>query len=677
MICGGDVLRIKLEFNPDRHLVMGMIDSCMDYFRQEDSPVEYGLKNALKTNDILTIFNIGERCWRSAMQRRQCWEQRLREEAEEREQVEQRIVEILRLYCCIPGKRVICRELIARYGIRISLKRVKKIMDGMRLVSSIPYHNPYKFEAVHDHPQTAPANRVNQNFFVAPRKVILTDITYLYYQDKSEQKQVFYLCVFKDAFTAEILGYATSEYMDVALVQEAYDLMMKLHGDELKKQPGVFLHSDQGSQYLSTTFRKILTDDNFIQSCSRRGNSQDNAPCESFFQKLKYRLKDPMFLCTSYETSSEVVKGYIRSYNSEFVQMCLGGLSPENFYRYAVTGIYPFSDYFGVLPEIVTTEEIQNKLLRQRLVNRAAAAMQRRKGIRAEIDRETLGGSGGGVAHDTEYDPVKRVLNDINLLELQKGWEQAIITGIEEVREYLPGQSEMAEEKVNFLDELLRKANLALEYMGKLLPAELQALSRPGSWEGIQWLDYARDMKGLFDYKPLHIFRNDFQKLLRKDRFYAGEYQRFSLFKVPVYIHHDQISHMDVIGIERREPPAVRTVCQFNILRLHRLGSMLSQKGGSDLIGQFPLFHGSLKRFVLKVLPVIPRNHPERHINDHNRAVKQLVQVLRQQPESVCMKEIIKEILQVHLLSPLCDAHNSCRHYYTFSMVKTQRKRVK
>ena len=167
------------------------------------------------------------------------------------------------------------------------------------------------------------------------------------------------------------------------------------------------------------------------------------------------------------------------------------------------------------------------------------------------------------------------------------------------------------------------------------------------------------------------------QKLLRKDRFYAGEDQWFSLFKVPVYIHHDQISHVDVIGIERRESPAVRTVCQFYILRLHRLGSMLSQKGGSDLIGQFPLFHGSLKRFVLKVLPVIPRNHPERHINDHNRAVKQLVQVLRQQPESVCMKEIIKEILQIHLLSPLCDAHNSRRHYYTFSMVKTQRKRVK
>ena len=508
------MLRIKLEFNPSRQVFMGMVDSCMDYFGRKEAPAEYGLKNALKTCEILTIFNIGERCWRSALQRRLCREERLKAETAGREQIEEKIVEILRRYCCIPGKRVIHRELVARYGISISLKKVKKIMDGMRLVSSIPYHNPYKFEATHDHPQTAPANWVNQNFFVAPRKVILSDITYLHYQDKAGEKQVFYLCVFKDAFTAEILGYATSEHMNVALIQEAYNLMMKLHGCELKKEPEVYLHSDQGSQYLSTTFRKLITDDNFIQSCSRRGNSQDNAPCESFFQKLKYRLKDPMFLCTSYETLSEVVKGYIRNYNSEFVQMCLGGLSPENFYRYAVTGIYPFSDYFGVVPEIGTTEEIQNKLLRQRLEKSVAAALQSRSGN--SIDQYLLGGSGGGIEPDTEYDPVKRVTNDINLLELQKKWEQTIIDGIQTIQDYLPEHSEAAEQQVSFLDDLLRKANQALKNMNNLLPAELQALSKPGSWEGIPWLAYAKDMTELFDYKPLHIFRTDFQKLLRR-----------------------------------------------------------------------------------------------------------------------------------------------------------------
>lgn len=45
----------------------------------------------------------------------------------------------------------------------------------------------------------------------------------------------------------------------------------------------VYIHSDQGSQYLSTSFQELLNDDDFIQSMSARGNSYDNAPIESFF----------------------------------------------------------------------------------------------------------------------------------------------------------------------------------------------------------------------------------------------------------------------------------------------------------------------------------------------------------------------------------------------------------
>ena len=122
-------------------------------------------------------------CWRSAMQRRELWKAKLKKEAEEREIIEWHIVEIVRRYCSIPGKRVIHRKLVARYGHTISPKRVKKNMNGMRLVPSIPWRNPYKFDATHAHPQTAPENLVNQNFFIAPRRVILTDITYLYYQN--------------------------------------------------------------------------------------------------------------------------------------------------------------------------------------------------------------------------------------------------------------------------------------------------------------------------------------------------------------------------------------------------------------------------------------------------------------------------------------------------------------
>ena len=87
----------------------------------------------------------------------------------------------------------------------------------------------------------------------------------------------------------EILGSAVSRTMDVALVKEAYDRMKREHGNELH-EPGVLVHSDQGSQYLSTTFQQMLSDDGFLQSVSRRGNSQDNAPMESFFGRMNWTL---------------------------------------------------------------------------------------------------------------------------------------------------------------------------------------------------------------------------------------------------------------------------------------------------------------------------------------------------------------------------------------------------
>ena len=95
-----------------------------------------------------------------------------------------------------------------------------------------------------------------------------------------------YTCLhvcFKDVYTTEILGHAVSSKMDVALIQEAFNNMMDDHKSEFPKDMEVYCHSDQGSQYLSTTFKQLLNENDFIQSMSRRGNSQDNAPMESFF----------------------------------------------------------------------------------------------------------------------------------------------------------------------------------------------------------------------------------------------------------------------------------------------------------------------------------------------------------------------------------------------------------
>ncbi|AXR06667.1 DDE-type integrase/transposase/recombinase [Salinimonas sediminis] len=54
-----------------------------------------------------------------------------------------------------------------------------------------------------------------------------------------------------------------------------------------KPSDTVNLHSDQGSQYSSRSFRKLLNTLNVEPSMSRRGNCWDNAVAESFFSNLK------------------------------------------------------------------------------------------------------------------------------------------------------------------------------------------------------------------------------------------------------------------------------------------------------------------------------------------------------------------------------------------------------
>jgi transposase InsO family protein len=164
----------------------------------------------------------------------------------------------------IPGKRTFRVELFRRFGITVNLKRVARLMKKMNLVAQVPHKDAYKHQASHNHVCAAPPNAVGQDFFIGPRRIILTDITYLYY---GPNRSVFYLCVFRDAYTRENLGWDAGTHMDVMLVKAAYDTMMANHKDELRDS-AVYIHSDQGSQYLSTTFTQLLEDDGFVVGIS-------------------------------------------------------------------------------------------------------------------------------------------------------------------------------------------------------------------------------------------------------------------------------------------------------------------------------------------------------------------------------------------------------------------------
>ena len=365
----------------------------------------------------------------------------------------------------IPGKRTFRVELFRRFDLQVSLHRVSRLMKKMNLVAQIPHRDAYKHQASHNHVCAAPANGVAQNFFVGPRQVILTDITYLYY---GQTRSVFYLCVFRDAYVRQNLGWSMSCHMDVSLVKDAYEKMLAAHEAELKGS-AVYIHSDQGSQYLSTTFQQLLSDNNFVQSVSARGNSQDNAPMESFFGRLKTDMMDLVARCRNLDNAIQLVNGYLEAYNGEHYQYELAGLTPNEFYQYATTGIYPLESYFGVPASAMMATDDLSKV--RRTYADEEAKKRREASARKREQRR-------------QVEPVQIVQRDQNLLrKMISKWNKA---------------GETATLQAEHLKEILCAADKALEYILSLPGEILEQLRDPLAWRGHEQLSYVFSMNELF-----------------------------------------------------------------------------------------------------------------------------------------------------------------------------------
>ena len=384
--------------------------------------------------------------------------------------LKEHVREIIRKLGYVPGARTLKSNFARRYNMDVSRKKCRYLLRVMHLHANRPIKDAYKHQATHDHPYaTVIDNKVDRNFFIGPRKVILTDITYLYY---ALCRELFYLCAFRDAYTREILGFAVSRKMDIAtLVKPAYRQMMENHGHELKK-PDVYLHSDQGSQYLSTTFQQMLSDDAFVQSVSGRGNSLDNSPMESFFSRMKTILLSILALADDYNTATDLVTGFLKAYNTELYQYELGALTPREFYQYAVSGVYPCDSYFGVDANRLLSVD---KLIETRRIRAEQKAQKARE--QAEQDRQAGFTSGG-------KDPMAVVNRDLRILTKQlKEWKEA---------------GEHAEIQKTFLTSLLNRVDKAIAFITSASPELRKALWDKQEWQKHEELSYIYDMRNLF-----------------------------------------------------------------------------------------------------------------------------------------------------------------------------------
>lgn len=215
----------------------------------------------------------------------------------------------------------------------MNLKKIRRLMDKFGLVCPVRKANPYRRMAKALRTNNVADNLLERKFTeYGPRKVLLTDITYIPYNGKFA-----YLSTILDAYTKQILSYVVSDSLEMDFVLETINILIKNYGIELSKE--TLIHSDQGCHYTSTSFIRIVNDKELRQSMSRKGNCWDNAPQESFFGHMKDEIdvRD----CTNYREVKKIIDDWMNYYNNERYQWNLAKLSPNEYYEYITTGNYP------------------------------------------------------------------------------------------------------------------------------------------------------------------------------------------------------------------------------------------------------------------------------------------------------------------------------------------------
>jgi transposase InsO family protein len=138
-----------------------------------------------------------------------------------------------------------------------------------------------------------------------------------------------YLAVILDLFSRRVIGWAMGDKNDSALVQNALTMAIWRRG----KVKGAIVHSDQGSTYASSQYRKQLMKNELICSMSRKGECLDNAVAESFFGTLKTELVDHEDYRTKAEAKQSLFEYIEVFYNRQRRHSYLGYLNPVEFER--------------------------------------------------------------------------------------------------------------------------------------------------------------------------------------------------------------------------------------------------------------------------------------------------------------------------------------------------------
>ncbi len=156
----------------------------------------------------------------------------------------------------------------------------------------------------------------------SPNRKWVADFTYIW-----TAEGWLYVAAVLDLFSRRVVGWSMSATMTAQLVTDALVMAIWRRG-----RPDALLHhSDQGSQYTSEPFQRLMADNRVTCSMSRSGNVWDNAAMESFFSSLKTERTARKTYRTREEAKADVFDYIERFYNPRRRHSTIGYLSPVAF----------------------------------------------------------------------------------------------------------------------------------------------------------------------------------------------------------------------------------------------------------------------------------------------------------------------------------------------------------